>query len=74
MTSLILLKLAASIFGFSLFVLFCNFFAMWSEMKKGDGPAWWMVGIHIVFAAISSISGLTALVAGIVWLVKNLPA
>jgi hypothetical protein len=74
MTSLVLLKLAASIFGFSLFILFCNFVAMWSEMKNSGTPAWWMVGIHIVFGLLSSISGLTALVAGIIWLVKNLPA
>jgi hypothetical protein len=74
MTSLILLKLAASIFGFSLVIVIANFVAMLSEMKNRDTPHWWMLAIHLVFGAVASVSALTAVIAGIVWLVKNLPA
>lgn len=72
MTALYLLQLSASIFGFAMFFVICNFFAMASCITSGDGPKWWMVVIHIVFGLVASLSGLTAAVAGIVWLVKNL--
>ena len=72
MTAIYLLQLSASIFGFAMFIVICNFIAMASTIKEGKFPAWWIMGIHFVFGAVASISGLTAAVAGIVWLVKNL--
>lgn len=74
MTSLVLLKLAASIFGFSIVIVFANFLAMASDVKNGSVPRWWMVGIHLFFGLAASLSSLVALVAGIIWLVKYLPA
>jgi hypothetical protein len=74
MTSLALLKLAASIFGFSLAIVIANFLAMMSAMKDRDAPPWWMFAIHLVFGVVASISSLVAVVALIVWLVKTLPA
>ena len=74
MTSLILLKLATSIFGFSLVIVIANFVAMMSEMKNHEAPPWWMFAIHLVFGAVASVSSLVAVIALIVWLVKSLPA
>lgn len=72
MDALYLLQLSASIFGFAIFIVICNFLAMASTIKNGDFPPWWMMGIHFLFGVVSSISGLTAAAAGIIWLVKNL--
>lgn len=72
MTALFLLKLAASIFAFSLCIVFANFLAIASDIRNGKYPAWWMFGIHILFGVVAWASGLTALIAGAVWLFKNL--
>lgn len=72
MTALYLLQLSGSIFGFAMFIVICNFIAMASTIKEGNFPAWWMMGIHFVFGAAASVSFLTVVVSGIVYLVKNL--
>jgi hypothetical protein len=72
MTALYLLQLSASIFGFAMFFVICNFIAMGSAITSGEGPKWWMFVIHIVFGLVASVSGLVAAVAGVIWLMKNL--
>lgn len=72
MTAIHLLQISASVFGFAMIFILCNFYAMASCINDGSVPKWWMYLIHIVFNIIASVSGMTMFVCAILWLVKNL--
>lgn len=72
MTVIHLLQTSASVFGFAMLFILCNFYAMSSCIKDGSLPKWWMYLIHFVFGIITSVSGMIMFVCAILWLVKNL--